>query len=102
MSGRYVPAEALAEPNDRGAVWTRETAIHYIDVIPMIANFRVATTRKTSPPMPFFERFWCYEGRGQASFVAAVLAASAWDGSDETEPAGWSKNGQTGEWREKR
>jgi hypothetical protein len=27
-------------------------------------------------------------------------AAAMWDGSDDSEPLGWNKNGQTREWRE--
>jgi len=66
-----------------------------IHVLPMAANYRVQTSIRGFPV-----RHWCYAGRGPASYVAAVLAAHAWDGSDDTEPVGWNKNGQTGEWRE--
>lgn len=85
------------ETNERDGVYTKETETHYIDVIPMLFNWRVATTRKGRC---YYERHWCYQGRGMRSFAAAVLAVDAWDGSDDTEPPGWNKNGQTGEWRE--
>lgn len=71
---------------------------HHIDVVRMIFNWRVATTPVATPYV--FARWWCYKGTGPAAFVTAALAALAWDGSDNTEPAGWNKNGQTGEWRD--
>lgn len=78
----------------------KETETHFIDVIPMLVNWRLHTIRKDGGPLAWSDRFWCYAGRGQVSLHRAVAAALAWDGSDETEPEGWSKNGQTGEWRE--
>lgn len=33
-------------------------------------------------------RYWCF-----ASFEAAVLAASIWDGAHDTEPVGWLRRG---------
>ena len=63
----------------------------------MIYNWRVTRTPKD---MPFtYDRHWCYAGTGWPSLLAAVLAAAEWDGADNTEPVGWNKNGQTGEWR---
>lgn len=32
--------------------------------------------------------------------MCAAFAGAAWDGSDDTEPLCWNKNGQTGEYRE--
>lgn len=32
------------ETNERDGVYTKETETHYIDVIPMLFNWRVATT----------------------------------------------------------
>ena len=45
-------------------------------------------------------RFWCYTGVGARSFAVTVLAAARWDVADDTEPEGWNKNGQTGEYLE--
>lgn len=76
----------------------KETETHRIFVIPMLYNWRIARSPKDNPMT--YDRGWCYAGRGMASFVAAVLAAWAWDGADDTEPEGWNKNIQTGAWRE--
>lgn len=80
----------------------KETETHFIDVIPMLFAWRLHTIRKDDGSLAWSERFWCYSGREQGVFSLhrAVAAALAWDGSDETEPEGWNKNGQTGEWRE--
>lgn len=67
----------------------KETPTHWIDVIPMIFNWRVVTVPKAFPLL--VDRGWCYQGTGPAAFTAAVLAALAWDGSDESEPAGYFK-----------
>lgn len=74
---------------DYGAWRVKETATHWIDVVPMIFNWRVATTPKTDPLT--YDRAWCYQGTGPAAFAAAVLAAWAWDGSSGSEPAGYFK-----------
>lgn len=84
------------EPTD-GGYRVKETATHYVDVTRMIYNWRVCRTPKDFPET--YDRGWCYAGTGPTSFTAAVLAAMAWDGADDTEPAGWNKNVQTGEWR---
>lgn len=71
-------------------IWrVKETATHWIDVVPMIYNWRVCTVPKWAPLS--YERGWCYPGTGPATFTAAILAAWAWDGSGETEPAGYFK-----------
>lgn len=77
----------------------KETETYYVEVTPMLVNWRLHTIRKDGGPLAWSDRFWCYAGRSQQSFVTAVAAAVAWDGSDETEPEGWNKNGQTQEWR---
>jgi hypothetical protein len=76
----------------------KETSAHFIDVLVQIYNYRIARTPKACPLT--CDRYYCYAGKGPATLLAAVLAASAWDGGDDTEPPGWNKNGQTGEWRE--
>jgi hypothetical protein len=81
-----------------GGYRIKETATHYVDVIRMIYNWRIARVPKACPMT--YDRGWCYAGKGPDSFARAVLAAAAWDGADDTEPGGWNKNTQTGEWRE--
>jgi hypothetical protein len=93
----------LQEAADHGLTLTdggfrvKETPWGYVDVVPMIYNWRVCRIPLNDPFS--YDRGWCYAGTGPASFAAAVLAARAWDGGDDTEPAGWNKNVQTGEWR---
>src|SRR5688572_19209844 len=65
----------------------------------MAFNWRLHTIRKDAGPLAWSERYWCYTGRDQRTFSRAVAAALAWEGADNTEPEGWNKNGQTGEWR---
>lgn len=67
----------------------KETGGHYIDVMPMLYNWRIVISRTESPGVPI--RGWCYQGTGLDGFVPAVLAAIAWDGSDDTEPPGYFK-----------
>jgi hypothetical protein len=74
-----------------------QTPTHWIDVMPMIYNWRVCRLRKDSPMT--YDRAWCYYGTGFASFLKAVLGARAWDGADDTAPAGWDKNPLTGQYR---
>jgi hypothetical protein len=81
-----------------GGFKVKETATHSVVVIRMIYNWRLATVPKSCPMS--YDRGWCYAGTGPASLARAVLAAAVWDGSDDTEPEGWNKNIQTGEWRE--
>jgi hypothetical protein len=81
-----------------GGYRVKETATHFIEVYLQIYNWRLVTTPKSDPLC--WSRGWCYAGTGVQSFTAAVMAAKAWDGSAGTEPEGWNKNLQTGEWRE--
>jgi hypothetical protein len=91
-------AESLGLQPCDGGFRVKETETHLIAVVRMLFNWRVARTPKAD--LMTYDRGWCYAGTGPASFIAAVLAAMAWDGADETEPEGWNKNVQTGEWRE--
>ena len=91
-------AEEMGLQSCDGGYRVKETETHYIEVVRMIFNWRLATTPKHSPMT--YDRGWCYAGTGLRSFMAAVLAAMAWDGADGSEPDGWNKNIQTGEWRE--
>lgn len=80
-----------------GGFRVKETGTHWVDVLRMIYNWRVARTPKD---LPFtYDRHWCFAGNGWVTLLRAVSAAAEWDGGDGTEPEGWNKNGQTGEWR---
>ena len=70
---------------EEGFVRCGETATHYIDVLPMLFNDRIVTTNKSMPST--YDRYWCYRKGG-----AALIAALAWDGSEDTEPVGWKKS----------
>jgi hypothetical protein len=48
----------------------------------------------------WYDRHWCFAGTSFTTLLRAVQAAAEWDGGDDTDPFGWNKNGQTGEWRE--
>jgi hypothetical protein len=69
-----------------------------VDVTLMMFNWRVQL--KLVGDEFCYDRYWCYAGRGDRAFTTAVLACARWDVRDDTEPEGWNKNGQTGEWRE--
>lgn len=85
-------ADELEQILDGGRVigWrVKSTDTHHLDVM--------VTTNRAMPQV--YDRFWCYAGKAPAVLLTAVAAAFAWDGSDDTEPEGWSKNGQSQEWR---
>jgi hypothetical protein len=84
---------------DDHGVFIKTTPTYRIYVTRKMFNWRLHTVRRDGGPLDGSDRFWCYEGTGAQSFIAAVAAARAWDGADHTEPPGWTKNGQTGEWR---
>jgi hypothetical protein len=83
----------------RPRAWVKTVGDFHIEVMPMLTNWRLHTIRVGRYPWEWSERFWCYKGRGPESFTAALLAAHAWDGADDTEPAGWIKayDGRVGE-----
>lgn len=73
-----------------GYQWrVKSTASHHIDILGMIYNFRIVTTPRDCELV--WDRGWCYFGRDEGTFIRAVLAAMAWDGSDESEPLGFDK-----------
>ena len=76
----------------------KETDTHYIDVLEMIYNFRVAATPKSD--LSCYDAGYCYIGRDVGTFMRAVLGANAWDGPGHGDPPGWDKNALTGEWSE--
>lgn len=65
---------------------------HWIDLLFMLYDWRIVTTLK-SPVIQDsgWDRGWCYAGAGLRGFIPAALAAIAWDGADDTEPAGYIK-----------
>lgn len=70
----------------------KEQAGYYVEVIPQLVNWRVHIVKVDGGPMAWSHRFWCYEGRGTDTFVAATLAAHAWEVAEDTEPVGWVKS----------
>lgn len=68
-----------------------------VDIHRMIASWRVSVITGRMRLAP--SRYWCYAGTGQKALLRAVLAVAAWDGSPDTEPEGWTRNGQTEERR---
>lgn len=80
-----------------GGFRLRETETHFIDVMRMLVNWRVTETRKDFGVL--YDRHWCFAGTGAVALLRVAYAVAEWDGADDTEPAGWNKNGQTGEWR---
>jgi len=80
-----------------GGFRVKETDTRWIDVLRMIYNWRVAVTSKDLPWS--YERHWCYAGTSFTTLMRAVQAVAEWGGADGTDPEGWNKNGQTGEWR---
>jgi hypothetical protein len=88
--------ELILEPIEGG--WRiKRAGPFYVDVLVMLFNYRIAATPVEFPLV--YDRFWCYAGKTPAVLTAALLAAAAWNPNDGSEPAGWNKNGQTGEWR---
>ena len=77
MTTDLLDAITALQPCDGGGFRVKETETHWVDVVPMIYNWRLARTPKDSPLT--YDRGWCYYGTGTASFTAAVLAAMAWD-----------------------
>ena len=80
-----------------GGFRVKETPDHWIDVQRMLFNWRVSRTPKSCPMT--YDRNYCYFGTGLETLLRAVAAAAEWDGADDTDPAGWDKNIQTGETR---
>jgi hypothetical protein len=90
--------EQLLDDTGRLIGWrVKSTERYHLDVMVMFYNYRLVTTRRDIPGI--YDRYWCYAGKTPTVLLAAVAAALAWDGSDDTEPAGWNKSGQTQEWR---
>jgi hypothetical protein len=80
-----------------GGFRVKETDTHQVDVLRQIYNWRIARTPKALPMT--YDRFWCYAGTSWVTLIRAVSAAAEWDAGDSTDPEGWNKNGQSGEWR---
>ena len=88
MSDLAPVPESLADRvrinDDSTAYRVGETASAYIEVVPMLFNDRIIVVPKSAPYT--YDRYWCYQKGG-----AAIFAALAWDGADDTEPVGWIK-----------
>lgn len=68
-----------------------------VDVVMMIHNARLVVTDASGTG---YDRGWCYAASHPVlAVVSALGAAMAWDGSDDTEPAGWVKDVVTGRYR---
>lgn len=96
MTSLLPPLKHIVETTTDGIVVERyrvkTVGRWHIEVIPMLWNWRVHTVAVNGGPRAWSERYWCYAGRGEETFVAAVLAAHAWDGAHDTEPVGWVKS----------
>jgi hypothetical protein len=94
-----VTGQMINKPIDGGMrIKLNDAGTHYIDVLAMLYNYRVVLTPVDMPMV--IVRHWCYAGVDPDTLLRAAAAACAWDGALDTEPLGWNKNGQTGEWRE--
>lgn len=77
----------------------KEVLGYYVDIQPSpFYSYRLVTTPVEDEAV--WQRGWCYQGKDRHAWMAVLLAAAMWDGSDDTEPMGWNKNLQTKEWRE--
>lgn len=98
MTGDEATGQMIGSPIDGGMrIKLNDAGTHYIDVLAMLYNYRIVLTPIDRPM--FIDRHWCYAGLGGPMLLRAAAAAYAWDGALDTEPVGWNKNGQTGEWR---
>lgn len=79
-------AAVMWERLSDGRFRVKETTTHYVDIVPMLFNWRIVTTPKGQKDT--YDRGWCYQGRDS---VSALLAAMAWDPEVEEEPQGWIK-----------
>ena len=75
-------------------VKTSDNGKHYLDLLRMIYNWRLAMTPVAMPST--VDRSWCYFGHGEddegnprnmrTAFATALAAALMWDGSPDSEP----------------
>lgn len=85
-----------------GGYRVAETETHYIDVLRMTFSWRICETPKAFPEV--IDRHWCYNFT-RHTLLSVLATAKSWAFAvnsglvDCPEPAGWNKNGQTGEWR---
>lgn len=79
-----------------GGLRVKDTGTHYVDVLRVIYNWRVARTPKDHPET--IDRAWCYFGAGTEVLLRAVAAARDWDDGDDSAPQGWDKDAKTGQY----
>lgn len=88
------PDPAWLWPN---GVVVNQTEDEFVWVVRQLVNWRMITVPKRDQSM--YRRYWCYEGTGPITAYVAIYAGMAWSG--EGDPIGWSKNGQTGVFRDR-
>lgn len=100
------PACPLGTADDLILEWVQDGTLfrvkragdYYLDIAPQLVNYRLVTTPVDNEMG--WERGWCYVGKDRDAWMAVLLAAALWEGSDDSEPLGWNKNLQTQAWRE--
>lgn len=90
-------ARKILEKDEIG-FFVHETDTHLVHVMEMIFSYRIVRTSKGDQSGP--DRAWCYYGKDLGTFAKAVLAASMWDGADDSQPRGWDKDAMTGRYAE--
>lgn len=69
---------------ERRAFTVAETEAYWIDVVPMIYNYRLVMTPKSAPGG--YDFGWCY-----ANMTDALLALFRWDPERDAEPSDYVK-----------
>lgn len=70
-----------------------ETETHWVDLLKMIYNARIALTPKSCPLV--IDRAWCYRNTTEA-----MLAVGVWDPETDEAPTWWIKEVMTGRYGE--
>jgi len=84
--------EYLLRPILGGWCLKRVGPHHCVDLLRMLFNWRIARSpREVGHEHHSTDRAWCYTGTGHATFQTALQHALAWDGADDTAPAGFAK-----------
>lgn len=94
---KIAPSDDLLMVSIYGGWRIKQVGPYFVDVLVVLFNIRVVATPVSAPLT--ISRHFCYAGKSPQTLASAVLAAIMWDPTDGSEPAGWNKTGQTGEWR---